>query len=297
VDAAFDRVSKASQLQFESVQYKRLCRMSVSAYIAEKTNGSVKAIGGLAQEGTMNRASAAIVIAQAVAHQMTGKGRARDYIKAVAAKGDVLPFVSIHAGNGVYRMDDVFVGKVVRCYHAQGKNALLKSSRGYLDKTGSLKPIQDITAGIPTDIDLDAYVSTAEEFIDTMGPPVPWSDFARSRMISESGIQLRYDKAIPEGTLLAGCPDVTVQLQKRLDYKGYALVSPELFAFLPDDAEHAFVAEVDGNLLIDRALLKEDIDPKTILSLAKKAQQTGICETTKSLSLFGHRNEYIEVKA
>lgn len=155
--------------ELERTDYRALYSRDVNNYIAVKPDGSTKAKGVFAPPGLSKNPDFSIV-AEAVAAHVSGRADFRDVIRAC---DDVRKFVSVRKVTGGAVWAGAYIGKAVRFYYStavdQDEAILYKINGNKVPKSDGARPIMDIPASFPPDVERERYVGMAMNVLAGIG--------------------------------------------------------------------------------------------------------------------------------
>ena len=167
-DVLFDWMLDTS-FELERSDYRSLHSRDVNNYIAVKPDGEVKrkgvyATGGLSKNPDFN------IVADAVA-QLLSYGMPVE--QTIRECDDITKFVHLRTVQGGAVWRDEFQGKAIRFYYstAVGADEQISYARNNnkVPRSNGARPLQDIPAEFPDDVDYGRYVELAHEMLEDMG--------------------------------------------------------------------------------------------------------------------------------
>ena len=157
-----------TQFETEETRYTALYSKDVNNFVAIKPDGSHKAKGVYAPGGLAKTPSNAICIEAVIANLKHGT----PVEDTVHGCWDVRKFVTVRAvKGGALDQGGNYLGKAVRFYNASGTvGALTYKTNGYMvPRTEGARPLMDLPADFPADVDLDWYVNEAKSILNDIG--------------------------------------------------------------------------------------------------------------------------------
>lgn len=153
-------------LETEETDYSSIHSRDVNSYIAIKTNGSVKTKGAFAKAGLAKNPQSEICVT-AVVRYLQDKTPVDDTIRECT---DLTQFLSVRRVTGGAEKDGEPVGKVVRWYYANSVTGVMRYHTGkkqgdIVGRTSGAKPVADLPAAFPDDVNYDWYITEAEELL------------------------------------------------------------------------------------------------------------------------------------
>lgn len=163
----------------EEAQYKAVYARDVNAYLAVKTDGTVKGknvyydpwrIGASAKDQywRFQKNPTCQICVEAVELLITKGISIEETIRQCT---DVTRFVAIKNVTGGAHFNGEYLGKVVRWYYANGASGTInyiKSNRIVADTEGAV-PLMDLSDELPSDINYDYYVQRCKDMLTDMG--------------------------------------------------------------------------------------------------------------------------------
>jgi len=153
----------------ERTDYSVLASRDVNNYVAVKPDGSAKGKGCFAEAGLAKNPDCLIVY---------------DAVKAAIAKGtpvdktilsckDVTRFVSVRKVTGGATWQGSYLGKTVRFYYstevASDCCITYTTNNNRVPKSAGSKPLMDLPASFPADVDHAVYIEAAEKLLCEVG--------------------------------------------------------------------------------------------------------------------------------
>lgn len=159
----------------EETRYAGLYSRDVNSYIALKTDGSVKLKGDYAESEPVASSWPSphnqVCVAAVVGYLQWGF----DIEHHIRAEADVRQFMEVRNVTGGATWRGEYLGRAVRWYHAIGGDPIFykkKNKKGAHNKvanTDSSRPMMDLTATVPTDLDYQWYVDEAYRILELVG--------------------------------------------------------------------------------------------------------------------------------
>lgn len=151
----------------EETQYRALYSRDVNNYIAIKPDGNFKLKGVFAPAALQKNPTNEICTAAVVKHLIDGTP-VEDTIRACR---DITKFVTIRTVKGGAVKDGAYLGKAVRWYYALGELGTINYQvNGYtVARSEGAKPLMDLPASFPTDVDFDWYIQEARDILHDIG--------------------------------------------------------------------------------------------------------------------------------
>ena len=165
---AFDWMLDTSY-ELERSDYKALASRDVNSYIAVKVDGGAKGKGCFAGQGLAKNPDLPIVY-KAVAKRIADGTPAEQTIKTCE---DISQFVTVRRvqGGAVWRGE--YVGKAVRFYYsrdvASDECIHYAKNSNRVPKSAGAKPLMELPATMPSDVDYNAYIVEAEKLLCEVG--------------------------------------------------------------------------------------------------------------------------------
>jgi hypothetical protein len=157
----------------EETLYSAVYCANVNNYIAVKTDGKCKTKGYYSERGSA---------LNSVLSKNPETLICSDAVQAFLAKGvpvattirtckDVRRFVSVRTVKGGAVKDDVYLGKAIRWYYAKDQEGPIICARdgSKVPKSDGAKPLMDLPAKLPEDIDFAYYEQLCEEMLIDLG--------------------------------------------------------------------------------------------------------------------------------
>lgn len=154
---------RITQFRTEETRYSALYSRDVNNYIAVKEDGSTKSKGTYGEAG-LSKNPEHYICSEAVSAFVTQGTPVAHTIRECKDPGK---FVSVRNAKGGGEKDGVYLGKVVRWYYAKGEKTCISyvGSGNKVAKTDGAKPLMDLPANLPNDIDYQWYVDKAIEML------------------------------------------------------------------------------------------------------------------------------------
>ena len=167
-DVLFDWMLDTS-FELERSDYRSLHSRDVNNYIAVKPDGEVKRKGVYATGGLAKNPDFKIVADAVALYLSTGTPMERTIRECM----DITSFVHLRTVQGGAVWRDDFQGKAIRFYYstevgADEQISYAKNSNK-VPRSDGARPLQDIPAEFPDDVDYDRYVKLAHEALEDMG--------------------------------------------------------------------------------------------------------------------------------
>lgn len=172
---------KITGFETEETRYKALYCRDVNNYFAVKEKGDengklladrlgVKVKGSYSEVGSalnsvLSKNAENLVCSDAVLHALTNGTPVRETIEACK---DVRRFTTVRRVNGGAEKNGVFIGKVIRWYHAKDCPGRIRyiTNGNAVGKSEGAKPLMDLPPSFPTDVDFEYYVAEAERILE-----------------------------------------------------------------------------------------------------------------------------------
>lgn len=152
----------------EETSYTALYSRDVNNYIAVKPDGKVKTKGAYARHekpaDRLHKNPTNEICADAVIELLT---KGTPLHKTIRGCTDIRKFVSVRTVKGGAVKDGVFLGKSIRWYYAAGEEGeiVYADSGNKVPRSEGARPLMDIPAQFPQDIDYDRYEKEAERIL------------------------------------------------------------------------------------------------------------------------------------
>lgn len=168
----------------EEAEYSALYARDVNNYIAIKTDGKAKVKGVYAEKGSalnsvLSKNPEALVCSDAVINLLS---KGIPILDTINACKDIRRFVTVRTVKGGAVKDGVYLGKAVRWYYSTnaGSSEMVYASSGNkVPRSEGAKPLLDLPAQFPDDVDLAWYVREATEILKEIAF-LPADDVSRS---------------------------------------------------------------------------------------------------------------------
>ena len=155
----------------ETSEFKVLASRDVNSYVAITTDGSVKTKGAYAppEPGASGWPNPTTQICVDAVIAFIKDGTPLAYT--IAMCQDVKQFVSIRNVKGGGTWKGEYLGKAVRWYYATGDTDAIryKTNGNKVAKTDGCRPMMELPATLPTDIDYSWYIKEAKSLLDDLG--------------------------------------------------------------------------------------------------------------------------------
>jgi hypothetical protein len=151
----------------EASYYKAIYSRDVNNYVAIKPDGKYKAKGAYAPVGLQKSPANEISILAAVKFLMDGT----PVEDTIAGCRDITKFITVRTVKGGAMKGDVLLGKAVRWYYAAGETgAITYKLNGYtVPRSEGARPLMDLPATFPDNVDHTWYVGEAFAILDEIG--------------------------------------------------------------------------------------------------------------------------------
>jgi DNA polymerase elongation subunit (family B) len=158
---------QATGFDTEETPYRALYSRDVNNYIAIKTDGGVK-LKGVYATGALAK-NPVNEICNDAAVRWLRDGTSVD--KTIRECNDIRKFVTIRSVKGGALKDGEYLGKAVRWYYALGVTGTIQyKTNGYnVARTDGARPLMDLPAAFPLDIDYDWYVRETLDILAAVG--------------------------------------------------------------------------------------------------------------------------------
>ena len=158
---------QATGFETEATRYRAIYSRDVNNYLAIKPDGSWKAKGAYAPAGLQKNPTNEICTAAVVKFLIDGTP-VEDTIRACT---DIRKFVTIRQVKGGAVKGEQFLGKAVRWYYAAGATGTINYKvNGYtVARSQGAKPLMDLPAEFPADVDFDWYIREARTILTDIG--------------------------------------------------------------------------------------------------------------------------------
>lgn len=154
-------------LATEETEYRALYAKDVNNYIAVKADGGVKLKGLYAEAGLQKNATNSICVEAAIA-QITHGTPVEHTVRACS---DVRKFLTLRKVDGGATYDGAYLGRVVRWYYARGetRHIAYKTNGNKVARSDGARPLMELPAHIPSDIDRQWYIAEAQSILGDVG--------------------------------------------------------------------------------------------------------------------------------
>ena len=158
---------QATGFDTEATYYRALYSRDVNNYVAIKPDGSFKLKGAYAPAGLQKNPTNEICTGAVVKYLVDGTP-VEDTIRACR---DIRKFVTIRQVKGGAVKGDAYLGKAVRWYYAAGATGTITYKiNGYtVARSEGAKPLMELPAQFPDDVDFDWYIREAHSLLDDIG--------------------------------------------------------------------------------------------------------------------------------
>lgn len=160
----------ATGFDTEATEYRALYSRDVNNYIAVKPDGSFKLKGVFAPAALQKNPTNEICTGAVVKYLIDGAPIA----ETIRACRDITKFVTIRTVKGGAVKDGHYLGKAVRWYYATGTAGVIQYKvNGYtVARSEGAKPLMDLPAEFPADVNYDWYIAEAESLLADIGAGV-----------------------------------------------------------------------------------------------------------------------------
>ena len=159
--------------QTEETRYRSMHCRDVNNYIAVKLDGECKTKGiyserGSALNSVLSKNPECLIISDALQALFAHNKPLAETIYQCA---NVRRFVSVRTVKGGAVKDGVYLGKAIRWYYAQGESGAIhyKDSGNKVPKSEGARPLMELPAVFPADLDYTYYIKEAEEALFDLG--------------------------------------------------------------------------------------------------------------------------------
>lgn len=158
---------KDTGFETEETEYRALYSRDVNNYIAVKTDGKTKTKGAYAETGLSKNPTGRICV-DAVLALLTTSTPLHETIRNCK---DIRKFVSVRTVTGGAVKDGEFLGKSIRWYYAQGVEGeiVVAKSGNKVPRSEGAKPLLELPAVFPEDVDYEWYEREAERMLYDIG--------------------------------------------------------------------------------------------------------------------------------
>lgn len=176
LNAIVEQWENDTNFKTEETQYKAVYSRDVNNYIAVKTDGKCKTKG--AYSNPWNDPKTAIfrfhknpqntICIEAVVDLIT---TGKNIKQTITECTKIEKFISVRDVKGGAVKNQTELGKVIRWYYAKGEQGYIeyKTNGNKVPKTDGGKPLMDLPAVFPSDIDYDWYIKEAESILFDIG--------------------------------------------------------------------------------------------------------------------------------
>lgn len=158
---------RLTNLETEETDYRSIHSRDVNSYIAIKTDGKVKtkgafAIGGLAKNPQNEICTEAVI--NLLAHDIP-------IMRTIRECNDIRKFLTLRTVNGGAVKGDEYLGKAIRWYYATGEVGTInyKTNGNTVARSEGAKPVMELPAEFPTDVNYDWYINEVNELLMDIG--------------------------------------------------------------------------------------------------------------------------------
>lgn len=157
----------ATGYRLERTPYKATYSRDVNNYVAVKEGGDIKGKGAFGSGGLMKNPQNPICVDAVHAYLKDGVSIEQTINQCT----DPARFCTVRTVNGGAVKDVELIGKVVRWYYAKGEQGAIhyKTNGNKVPKSDGAKPLMDIPASIPEDLDRDWYIQEAKSMLKDLG--------------------------------------------------------------------------------------------------------------------------------
>jgi DNA polymerase elongation subunit (family B) len=157
----------ATNFETEATYYRALYSRDVNNYVAIKPDGGFKLKGAYAPAALQKNPTSEICSGAVVKFLIDGTPVA-DTIRACM---DIAKFVTIRQVKGGAAKGDEYLGKAVRWYYAKGETGTINYKiNGYtVARSEGARPLMQLPAQLPSDLDFDWYIAEAESILKDIG--------------------------------------------------------------------------------------------------------------------------------
>ena len=158
---------EATGFNTEETTYTALYSRDINNYVAFKPSGSYKVKGAYADADLSKTPTAQICVQAAIDHLQL------DIPIETTIKSciDTRQFISVRSVTGGAVKGDVYLGKAVRWYYARGETGTInyKKNGNKVAMTDGAKPLMQLPASLPEDIDHQWYIAKAHAILADLG--------------------------------------------------------------------------------------------------------------------------------
>jgi hypothetical protein len=163
----------ATGFETEETRYRGIYSRDINNYIAVKEDGTCKTKGtycdkGSAQGSVLSKNPEHYICSMAVqAYLADGVPLAHT----IDGCRDIRQFVSVRQVKGGAQKDGTYLGKAIRWYYAQGETGTINYvlSGNKVPKSDGARPLMDLPAELPADLDFDRYLAIATDMLFDLG--------------------------------------------------------------------------------------------------------------------------------
>ena len=140
-------------------------------YFAVTTDGVTKTKGVFKAPDVWKNPAAPVISLAAMNYVLNGND-IRTYIDSCE---DIRNFLHVRTVKGGAAKDGEYLGKAIRWYYSTATDTEINyiSNGNKVAKSDASMPMMDLVPGIPDDLDLDRYVTEAEELVELVGYESP----------------------------------------------------------------------------------------------------------------------------
>lgn len=151
----------------EKDKQKRLKSRYLNERLGVKVKGAYSEVGS-ALNSVLSKNAENLVCSDAVLNMLTQGIPVRETIEACK---DIRRFTTVRRVNGGAEKNGIFIGKVIRWYHAENCPGQIRyiTNGNAVGKSEGAKPLMDLPLAFPNDIDFDYYVNEANEILYDVG--------------------------------------------------------------------------------------------------------------------------------
>lgn len=174
---------KETGFKTEETEYKALYARDVNNYIAVKTDGKTKVKGVYAERGSalnsvLSKNPESLICSDAAIALLT---KGTPIVDTISKCRDIRRFVTVRTVQGGAVKDGQYIGKAVRWYYSNDGNTsemVYAKSGNKVPRSEGAKPLMDLPAQFPNDVDAAWYVRETEEILREIAflPPADVSD-------------------------------------------------------------------------------------------------------------------------
>ena len=158
---------KHTGLKTEETRYKALHSRDVNNYIAIKEDGKTKGKGVYGTVSLQKNPQNAICV-EAVTDYLTDGIEVGDTVRACK---DITKFLTLRTVTGGAVKDEVFIGKAIRWYYAEGEMGTINynSNGNTVPRSEGARPLMDLPDAFPDDVNYDWYINECNEMLMALG--------------------------------------------------------------------------------------------------------------------------------